>query len=262
MGVVAFAVFGLPSFMADRPAPPPPISVEFVRIAEETQVAEPEPEVEQSRAVRTEPVTAREEAAPAPSSEAAPLPKPAEKLADAVTPKVKPEISENRQLAQSITPQNKPKPPSRLKKDRLAALIDKSIKDDEEPAPVEKAEDEPKEPEKADPFSGLRGRVALASLRDALSQKLNGCWRFPSGAKGVETMRTTVRIWLRPDGTLSRQPELLDGKIGNDAFFNTFLEEARRAVIRCEPYEEAKDFIAAGNAYIDFSFDGAFLGGR
>ncbi|MEX0298198.1 MAG: hypothetical protein AB3N28_03960, partial [Kordiimonas sp.] len=152
---------------------------------------------------------------------------------------------------------------------RIAALIDRSIKEetevvkkDEPKKEKEKAEEPKKEPSR---FAGLRGRIATASLRDALSQKLSGCWTFPRGAKGIETMQVTVRIWLRPDGTLSRPPEFVNAGNLNDpdrAFFRVFAESARRAVRICEPFDEASQYIGAGQKYIDFNFNGAeFAGG-
>jgi len=273
ISVVVVALMGLPYLQRPLPTPPPPIAIEFVQISEKTQQQAPKEEVKQE-AAEEEPQRniAAVENVPAPVENAVPLPDktPPQEVAPAPKPEPKPEISEARALAQNIQPRVKPRAPSRLKSQRIAALIDRSIKEeketvdkiDEQQEEKEKIEEEKEQPDR---FAGLRGKLATASLRDALSQKLSGCWTFPRGAKGIEKMQVTVRIWLRPDGTLSRPPEFVDAGNLNDpsrAFFRVFAESARRAVRLCEPFTEASQYIGAGQKYIDFNFNGAeFAGG-
>lgn len=170
----------------------------------------------------------------------------------------------------SVRPQSKPKPPSRLKSSRIAALIDRSMKEEQEQAPEaeEKQEEkvEQKEAEKKpDLLAGLRGKIATASMMDALRQKVEQNWVFPRGAKGIETMQVTIRIWLRPDGSLARQPEFVGAGDLNDpsrSYFRVFAESARRAVQLSAPFPEVMPFLTAGQRYIDFVFNpGEFAGG-
>ncbi|MFC3052955.1 hypothetical protein [Kordiimonas pumila] len=277
VGVVLVALLGLPELSRPRPTPPPPIAIEFVQIADQTRQTAPEEVVEQKpQEEEPEKNYAAAEQAPAPVAEAVPLPDktpPKKEVAPEPKPKLqpKPEISEARKLASNVVPRTKPKAPSRLKISRISSLIDKSI--EEEQRQMDQADKEREEKQKAKKpeekptalAQSLRGTVATASLRDALSQKLAGCWTFPRGAKDVEKMQVTVRIWLRPDGTLSRPPEFVDAGNLDDpdrAFYRVFAESARRAVRICEPFEEASQYIGAGQKYIDFNFNGAeFAGG-
>lgn len=273
VGVVVVALVGLPNWSRPRPAPPPPIAIEFVRIAEKTQVvAPPAPEQQQPTETNPQPNFAAADPTPSAPVDAAPLlEQPAPKAAPPKPrPKPKPEVSQNRQLANTIVPRAKPKPPSRFKTKRIAALIDRSIKEEKELAPKadEKKEEkvEAKAPEKKpDAFAGLRGRLATASLMDALRRKVEENWSFPGGAKGIENMQVTIRIWIRPDGSFSRAPEFLGAGNLNDpdrAFFRIFAESARRAVLLSEPFDEAAQHLDASQKYIDFNFNGAeFVGG-
>ncbi|WP_286830807.1 MULTISPECIES: hypothetical protein [Kordiimonas] len=277
LGVVTVALVGLPDWSKDRPTPPPPIAIEFVKIDDKTQVAAPEPEEqtqEQTVTEKPQPNYAREEVVADAPAEAVPLPdaKPERKVTEAKPkPAPKPEISERDRLIARTSPQSKPKPPSRLKSNRIAALIDRSIKEEQEQAPKDEEKKEEKveqkkEEAKPDPFAGLRGKIATATLKDALQQKLSGCWNFPGGAKGVENMQVLVRIWIGSEGNLMRRPEFLNAGDLNDpdrAYFRVFAESARRAVQLCAPYPEATEYMRTGNLeYIDFNFNGAdFVGG-
>lgn len=274
VGVAVIALVGLPHLDRDLPDTPPPIAIEFVKIAEKTQVVAPEaPQEQQPQEVEEQPKYAPAEAVAAVPDDAAPLPekqKPQKtEPVPAPKPKPKPQISENTQLANRVTPQAKPRPPSRFKSDRIAAVIDRSIKEEVKQAPKadEKKEETKQAPEekKLDFAEALRGRLATASLMDALRRKVEENWSFPGGAKGVETMQVTIRIWVRPDGSFSRAPEFLDAGNLNDpdrAFYRIFAESARRAVLLSEPFDEAAQYLDASQKYIDFIFNGAeFVGG-
>ncbi len=275
LGVVTAALVGLPDWSKDRLTPPPPIAIEFVKIAEKTQVAAPEQEErpqEQTAPEKPQPNYAREEVVAEAPAEAVPLPdaKPVKKVTEP-KPKPKPEISARDKLIARTAPQSKPKPPSRLKSSRIAALIDRSIKEEQEQAPKdeeakEEKVEEKKEEAKPDLLSGLRGRIATANLVTALSNKMASCWRLPAGAKGVEDMRVTMKIWVTSDGSLLRPPEPVGvGDINSpeNAFFRVFVESAQRAVALCAPFPEATEYLReTGQQYILFNFDPSqFLGG-
>lgn len=272
VGVAVAALVGLPRLARDLPAPPPPINIEFVRIAEETRMVAPKaPEVQQAQAAqKPQPNYAAAEAVEPVADDAAPLLEKAkpEKVAPVPKPKPRPQVSENRKLANRVAPRAKPKPPSRLKIKRIAALIDRSIKEEQEQ--VQKIEEPKKaavkapEPDKKPLFSpGLRGQIATASIIDALSQKLSGCWSFPIGNKGVESMSVVIRISLRPDGSLLGRPEFVNAGDMSDGFYRVFAEGAQRAVQRCAPYSDvARQLFELGESAIDFNFNpSAFAGG-
>lgn len=274
IAVVAFA--GLPSFSRERPTPPPPIAIEFVKIAEKTQVVAPkvEEETQQQTVEETpQPNYARAEAAAPAPVDAVPLPekKPEVQQVAKPKPKPKPEVSERQKLVSRVAPRTKPKAPSRLKSDRIAALIDRSIKKEVEQAQKteekqeEKVEQKPEE-KKPDIWSGMRGTVATATLMDALQQKVYRCWNIPAGAKGVQDMRVDVLVRLSVDGHIVGRPEFLNAGNLNDpdrAFFRVFAESARRAVQLCAPFPEASDYIRdTGQNEIIFKFNPReFLGG-
>jgi len=272
VGVAVAALVGLPRLARDMPAPPPPINIEFVQIAEQTRVVAPKaPEEQQQQAPeKPQPNYAAAEAAEAAPQDAAPLlekAKPVE-ATPAPKPKPRPQVSETRKLANRITPRAKPKPPSRLKVKRIAALIDRSIKEEQEQ--VQKASEPKKEavkapePDKKPLFSPrLRGQIATASIVDALSQKLSGCWSFPIGNKDVENMSVVIRISLRPDGSLLGRPEFVDAGDMSNGFYRVFAEGAQRAVMRCAPYSDvARQLFDMGENTIDFTFiPSAFAGG-
>lgn len=273
VGVVAFAFVGLPHLTRPTPAPPPPVAIEFVKIAAKTQQVIPEqqqeqkPEQEQERSKFAASAVQETDVA-----DAVPLP---EKQAPKVVPKrkpqpkPKPQLSEARKLASAIRPRSKPTPPSRLKVSKLQrALLDKAAKEQNEvtkksdkPKEEKKKADEPKKQPNA--LAGLAGRLATASIRDALSQKLAGCWNFPTGAKNAETFQVKIRISLREDGNLRRQPEIVQSGDMSQGFYRVFVESARRAVLNCAPYSDvAKSLFDLGEDTIDFNFDGAeFAGG-
>ncbi|MCK0068751.1 hypothetical protein [Kordiimonas laminariae] len=271
VGVVAFAFVGLPYLTRPTPAPPPPVAIEFVKIAAKTQQVIPEQEKQQEQEQEQErskfAASAVQEAE---AADAVPLPeKLPPKVAPKPKPKPKPQLSEARKLASAIRPRSKPKPPSRLKVSKIQrALLDKAAKEQNEvtkkadkPKEEKKKADEPKK--KPSALVGLAGRLATASIRDALSQKLAGCWNFPTGAKNAETFQVKVRISLREDGSLRRQPEIVQSGDMNQGFYRVFVESARRAVLNCAPYSDvAKSLFDLGENTIDFNFDGAeFAGG-
>ncbi len=270
VAVGSVIVFGLPSFQIERPRPPAPIAVEFVKIADVSRVeaaaAEDEPEPE--AVADSKPLVARSEVLEEASVDAVPLPTPKPEAVTAPKPKPKPEIDPaveaRRELVSRARPRPKPKAPSRFKSKVISSVIDRSIKEEAERTPVRR-EDEAKaaeaEPAK-DPFAGIRGRFATATLVDALSQKLKGCWRFPVGAKNIETMQVTVRIHLRPDGELAREPQYVNAGDLSDGFYRVFAESALRAVRSCAPFDEADTLYKQGQSSVDFTFYGSeFSGG-
>ncbi|WP_417464900.1 hypothetical protein [Kordiimonas sp.] len=277
VGVAVVALIGLPSFSKEREAPPPPISIDFVQISEKNQVVAPEPEPEEIKEEpverEPEPEYAPEEVVEAAPGEAVPMPeaKPDVKPTPP-KPKPKPEVTERMDLRSSVTPNAKPEPPSRLKVDRLKILIDRSIKEESKPAPApdtkvaEKKAAPKKEEAKTDMFAGIRGRVATATLMQALQQKVYSCWNIPAGAKGVKDMQVNVSVWLSSDGTMIGRPEFVNAGDLNDpdrAFFRVFAESALRAVQLCAPFPEASDYVReTGQNQIIFNFNPkAFLGG-
>ena len=278
VGVVVAAFVGLPHLSKEREAPPPPISIEFVEIADQNRVVAPEPEPEelaQEETVEQKPLYARDEPAPAAAAEVVPLPeaKPKRKPEPpkkTPKPQPKPEVTERMELRSQVMPQSKPKPPSKFR--NISALIDRAAKEEQEKAKVDDKKQEEKKPEpkaekpKTDMFAGLRGTIVTATLMQALQQKVYRCWNMPAGAKGVQNMQVNVSVRLASDGSIIGQPQYVNAGDLNDpdrAFYRVFAESARRAVQLCAPYSEASDYIReTGQNEIIFNFNPkSFVGG-
>lgn len=257
--VATIAYVGLPSLLKEPPTPIPPISIEFVKVDKETRLSAPEKKLKEPEAAPQKTSQyAKAEAYEAPATEAVPTldaakaPKP--------KPRRKPEISDREKLVSSAKPRSRPKPPSRFKVKKLAALIDKSIKDDSEVAekPKEDAKKEPEAKAERKLFGSFKNKIATASLIEAFKQKVITCWNLPSGGKDIQDMRVTVRVWLRKDGRLMRTPAFVgagDLNASGREDFRAFAESARRAVKICEPYENLPKDRYDEWSVIDFNFD-------
>src|SRR5204863_9437429 len=74
---------------------------------------------------------------------------------------------------------------------------------------------------------------------DAFRAAVERCWSVPAGARDAQSLRVTTRVFLNPDGTLAKTPEIVDEARMNrtgEENFRTAAESARRAVQRCAPY--------------------------
>ncbi len=257
--VAMIAYFGLPTLLKEPPTPIPPISIEFVKVDIETRLAAPEKKEKEAEVEpqKTSQYTKSEVyEAPAadvvPTLDAAKITKP--------KPLKKPELSDRQKLVSSVVPRTRPQPPSRFKVKKLAALIDKSIKEDSEVAekPKEDVNDEPKVDAERKLLGSIKNKIATASLIEAFKQKVITCWNLPAGGKDIQDMRVTVRVWLRKDGRLMRTPEFVgagDLNTSGREDFRAFAESARRAVKSCEPYENLPEDRYDEWKEIDFNFD-------
>ena len=78
-------------------------------------------------------------------------------------------------------------------------------------------------------------RPLTMSEIDAIRYQIEQCWSVPAGARDAEDMIVRIRVFLNPDGTLSKPPEIVDEAHGSDSFYRTAAESARRAVLQCAP---------------------------
>lgn len=69
---------------------------------------------------------------------------------------------------------------------------------------------------------------------DALSGQIGRCWNIPVGGLGAESIVVKIHILLNKDGTLMRQPEIVNQ--GSSPFFRAASDAALRAVLQCQPY--------------------------
>jgi len=271
VGVVVAALVGLPSLTRDSPDLPEVVPVDFVVIAEEARTTEPQPQSQPEPTPEPERQVAQVEPKPAPAPEAVPLPaERPEAPTPPPEPEPKPEPDPEPQARIVVTPRAKPRPPSRFHANRLAALIDRSI-EETAPTPSEPADEEaepqqtdkPDEPQRRQ--AALTDRFATTTLRALIADRVQKCWYLPAGAKDVADMQVTIRIDLRRDGRLARQPRFVDTgehSLSGNEFYRIFAESARRAVQNCEPYEDLPSAQYHIWQSIEFTFDaGRMLGG-
>ncbi|MEX1147954.1 MAG: cell envelope integrity protein TolA, partial [Sphingomonadales bacterium] len=234
--LLVLAIVGLPWSARYEVIDLETVSVELVEAIEEQATApepeaepepEPEPEPTAVAAAPPPPEPSPEPPRPDPVPEPTPAPAPPE-----TTPEPTPQVA-------SAAPQMRPRPPSRFDANRLAALLDKSIKEDE---PVEQPRrdlDVSAIMERSNRSEIQQARV-VADLRSAIRSQVEKCWSVPAGARYAENLQVRIRIWLNPNGALARPPEIMDAARGRGAdgeFFRVASESARRAVQRCAPLQ-------------------------
>lgn len=223
------------SFMQSRtPTLTVPISIELVTIAQRTNLPQPKVKPKPKPKLRREIAKKRPELEP---------PKQSAKLEDAVPlpapPKTKP--AKKAEIAK-VKPRPKPAPPEKKKKSkidfgRIAALIDKEKEKRDQVVPEEpEIKDAP-----ASRISRLRDEPLTVSERDAIQSQIQRCWSLPAGAAGAEGLVVKVRVYLRPNGSLLRPPEMVEAdkkraSQPGQEYFRTAAESAVRAVQKCEPF--------------------------
>lgn len=127
----------------------------------------------------------------------------------------------------------------------MAALIDKAIPD----APVRPRDTSAfaKSIEQALPKGARISPRQVATLEQAIRAQIAPCWNPPIGGADVSGMAVVLRIRLHGNGTVVALPELVSqtgASAGNQAYARAFAEAARRAVLRCAPFDLPADLYA------------------
>lgn len=83
--------------------------------------------------------------------------------------------------------------------------------------------------------------IPAASLTDSeidnIRHQIERCWSVPSGARDADDLVILIRIFLNPDGTLSKPPSVVNAPSARfNAYYQAAAESARRAVLRCTPF--------------------------
>jgi hypothetical protein len=132
---------------------------------------------------------------------------------------------------------------SRLDTQKLATVIDKSVKDaNRKPQDFSRLADRLN---KDLPRQAELSALQAATLAQAMQAQVTKCFNMPTGAEGVESMAVTFRIRLTREGTLVGAPELTEqtGQTDvNAAVFRAFTDSTRRAIQRCQPYTLPGDY--------------------
>lgn len=262
--IILFAVFGLPRIITRDFETPMIIPIELVQeVRDRSQAPKPAPQPEPEPEKKPEPVPE-----PTPEPEPKPEPKPVEQPKVAETtpepppppvedvvplpkpePEKKPEPKKEPEKPQpktpAVEPKRKPEPPKTFDASKLAALIDKKLKD-ESPTPKEETKPldlskilkQQSSTETSKQRSNLERDQLAAGLQDLIRSQIQPCWIVPAGAGGAGDLRVDIRIYLRPDGSLARAPEIVETARMNMPGQDTYraaAESARRAVQRCAP---------------------------
>ncbi len=260
--LVTVAAVGIPALKRDLAPLSEAIPVELVTVDDinriRAEAQKPKPPAKPQRTATAPPQAIRQASEPVANAVPMPEAKPAKKLE--VKPKIKP------QVMPTAAPRSKPKPPRSLDTGRLAALIDKSIKETEA-APEIPQQDNRKRLEdavKSSRLADLRARRSTATLKDMVQAQVERCWNPPAGAKDAEDLIVKIRIWLTPEGKLIRPPQILSQSFFSSAqnsFYRVAAESAVRAVRRCAPYTLPRDRYDQWGE-IDLTFDPSqMLGG-
>lgn len=220
---------------------------EFTRLRAQTKEAKPEPEPEPEKEPEREAVRAPE---PEPKPQQAalepePAPEPEPEPEPAPVPEAKPEPKPEKQAKTPSAPRPRAKPrrirtmklekPKKKKSfdpDRIAALLNKIP--DAERRRRQAEESATPSPGAADVPRGS-DQVVTLDERNALRMQIERCWSPPVGLANAEDMVVTLRIRLKPDGSLQGAPAIVNS--GASEYFRIAAESAVRAVRRCQPFQ-------------------------
>jgi hypothetical protein len=268
VAAIVLTVSGLPGLFDSETVEFVPVTVELVMLSEEEKPAPaPEPKVKPEPPPKPppEPPPVPDAKAPPPEPEPAPAsapppppakpavekvpeptpPEPAPKPVAKPKPKPKPKPVLKLLARKAVVPQpkRKPEPPP----SEFQALL-KNLR--QEKKQVEKKRLEirrPPDPRVAlmtpappvpRPPSPIEQRRLAATLSQEVMRQVSPCWSIPAGVKDAHTIRVGVRIYLKPDGTLSGPPRVEDSsRMSKDHAFRAVAESALRALRnpRCSP---------------------------
>jgi len=207
-----------------KPADPPPAAEPV-----------PEPPKMEVAALPKEPEPEPAPAAPPPQAEPAPAAEPE-----------KPKEAEAKETPPPL-PRAKPRPPKPAKtvtakkdtpdkpadksfsSDKIAALLDKQKK----PA-ASTADTGPKQTASLGSPNGTSVDRMTQSELDALRAQIQQCWNPPLGAVEAENLKVRLQFQLKRDGQVASRPAITNS--GSSPFFRAAADSARRAILRCQPY--------------------------
>lgn len=237
-GIIALGVLALPSALPPPVKDTPIIPVELVSIGDVTNIVvkpkpapKPKEEVEK---LAPEPLLVQQ---PEPEPEKAEIvpPDPTEKKKP--EPKPEPKKPETKPEPPKPAPKPKPKPKPAPKPTFDLAALEKKLqthdtaKDDSTPNGLDFSEMEQ---------SLDKNAKMTATEIDLLKARMYECWRAPLDAPDPAKLVVRVRFKLKRDGTLMGAPVVLENnkiESSGDPFWIAAANSARRAVIKCQPYE-------------------------
>lgn len=196
----------------------------------------PPPQPEAPKAAAPAPPAPRPQKSAATPDKPEPEPVPAKKE-EAKKEEDKPLLAAKDVPAPAIRPRHQPRPApkpeqkqdAKFDPDRIAALLnkapDQAAAQSRQTASLDSGAGDPR---------GLDERMSISEL-DALRRQIQRCWSPPVAVRGASDLAVRLRLALNADGTLSRPPEVLTS--GSGLGFLAAADSARRAVLRCQPYD-------------------------
>ncbi|WP_420961295.1 hypothetical protein [Brucella sp. IR073] len=85
------------------------------------------------------------------------------------------------------------------------------------------------------------GSKLSQSEMDALRGQISKCWNVPAGVADAQGLRVTVKMRLTETGEIEGAPEVTSSGGGDSSVSRAAAESARRAVMRCAPYNLPRD---------------------
>jgi hypothetical protein len=106
---------------------------------------------------------------------------------------------------------------------------------------------------------GIGDRNAMTmDLQDALRSQIAQCWSPPLGAPSGSELVVNFDLYLNPDGSVARPPQLdadSAAAAARDAYTHAAADAARRAIYQCAPYKLPADRYAEWHEINPFHFD-------
>lgn len=247
-----------------EPKPDPKPVVEPVAKPVEANEVKPDPKPKQD--VKPDPVSEaindnKPEPAPKPPEKAEPAPKQEVKpdpVAEAISSQMAEAETDAVKLPDKVpAPQARPSPP----KAETAKTNDrKATEQEQKPTQTAKSKSTDKTATAEDEVAALLNREKASgggakrstdqaslggkkstggaslsqSEMDALRGQIAKCWNVPAGVEDAQGLRVTVKMKLSPSGEIEGAPEVSGG--GGSGIERAAVESARRAVLRCAPY--------------------------
>ena len=208
-----------------KPEPAPKQEVKPDPVAEAIEKTEPEPETKPDQVAEAISETAEADAVKLPDKVPSPQARPTPPKAETAKTNDRKATEEQRKPTKTAKPTSPDK--NATAEDEVAALLNR-----------EKASGGGAKRSNSQAALGGKKNTGGAKLSqselDALRGQIAKCWNVPAGVEDAQNLRVTVKMKLSPSGEIEGAPEVSGG--GSSGIERAAVESARRAVLRCAPY--------------------------
>jgi colicin import membrane protein len=245
--------------LVEKVAETKPVEETTAKVVEKKEVkaaheAPPAPEAK--------PAEAKPEQAKPQESKREPKPekKPVEAKPDAIAQALekaesKPEpkkVEEKAHAEKTPAPPKKPAPPApKFDPKRVEALLDKR-----DPTRMAAAGEAVNNAASLGLANGQAAQLSQTEL-DAFRRRLEQCWTPPLGVDANSKLRVVLRVLFKPDATVARPPELVAAPAS--ALGPPMAESAKRAILRCQPFNMLKPEHYEQWKDIEINFDPQYM---